>query len=131
MVVRPRFSAAMIFHPSRRAIDSHRSPFALFSAGLLCAWIAHAELRAAAPHSAISFDQHVKPLLETYCYECHGNGAHKGDVALDTLQTAGDLPADRQTWEAVLDYVRTREMPPEDAAVHPSDLERDTVTTWI
>jgi hypothetical protein len=25
----------------------------------------------------------VKPLLDTYCFKCHGNGKKKGDLTLD------------------------------------------------
>ena len=106
---------------------SFAKPFAAFWAALTIP----CGLAVASPHVGLSFDQQVKPLLETYCYECHGNGADKGDVALDRLKTVGDHPADRRTWEAVLDFVRTGEMPPEDADAHPSDAERNTISTWI
>ncbi|MEO7599243.1 MAG: DUF1592 domain-containing protein [Opitutus sp.] len=91
--------------------------------------LAAAEVPVVAPTSI--YEHEVKPLLETYCYECHGDGAHKGDVTLDEIQTSADIAADRETWETVLHHVRTREMPPEDADVMPSDMEREAITGWI
>ncbi|MEO6004032.1 MAG: DUF1592 domain-containing protein [Opitutus sp.] len=84
---------------------------------------------ASAPNNL--FDHQIKPLLEMYCYDCHGDGSHKGDVALDTISTSADIPADRETWQTVLHHVRTREMPPEDADQLPSDSERELLSGWI
>ena len=53
-----------------------------------------APLRAGArPGSAaggqpVSFEKHVMPLLEHYCYNCHGNGKKKGGLALDAYKDA-------------------------------------------
>ena len=58
----------MIFRPSRAAIASNGNSFARFTLVVVSVWIAHPELRAAAPHAAVSYEQQVKPLLETYCY---------------------------------------------------------------
>ena len=41
---------------------------------------------AAAKSRNIAFDKQVAPLLDKYCYSCHGHGKHKGDVALDTYK---------------------------------------------
>src|SRR5690349_25132394 len=56
----------------------------------------------AAPARApkVDFDQHVKPLLENYCYECHGDGAAKSGLALDSYKTVADVHAARPKWEA-------------------------------
>ena len=31
----------------------------------------------------ISYDKQIRPLLDKYCYSCHGNGKTKGDITLD------------------------------------------------
>lgn len=85
-----------------------------------------------APESETAFQQKVTPLLEKYCYECHGNGKHKGKVALDSFKSVADVAHNRMTWEAVLQNVRTHEMPPaDDTDVLPEQNERDVITAWI
>jgi hypothetical protein len=73
----------------------------------------------------------VQPLLEKYCFDCHGNGEHKGDVALDTYDTAADVLKGRTVWETVLHHVNSLEMPPSDAAAFPDRAERDRISVWI
>src|SRR5258707_15501474 len=67
-----------------------------------------------------AFAKNVTPLLEKYCYECHGNGKHKGKLALDSFKSVTDVEQGRMTWEQVLHNVRSQEMPPmEDTDVLP------------
>src|SRR5437868_12971396 len=49
------------------------------------------------------FAADVRPLLEKHCYECHGNGKHKGKIALDKLPSVADLRADRKTLQKMAD----------------------------
>jgi hypothetical protein len=78
-----------------------------------------------------AFEKVVTPLLQKYCYDCHGDGNHKGDVALDSYKTVADVEKDRATWETVLHHVSSHEMPPEDADVQPSQADRDVISAWI
>jgi len=57
----------------------------------------------------------VKPFFQKHCYDCHGEGADEGGLALDEL--AGDLsqPAVMAKWVRVFDRVDSGEMPPEDS----------------
>lgn len=77
------------------------------------------------------YQKDVVPLLDKYCYECHGNGRSKGNVALDTFKTLDDIEKDRATWETVLHHVRSHEMPPDDSDVLPTQGERDVISGWI
>src|ERR1700719_904416 len=45
----------------------------------------------------------VQPFLEAYCFKCHGNGKHKGDVTLDEFKSVASILKDRKTWQAVHD----------------------------
>lgn len=87
----------------------------------------------AAPSASISFERQVTPLLQKYCYDCHGDGMHKGGLALDEYETLADVraPAARKPWEAVLRNVTRHEMPPEDAAAFPTDEERELVAQFV
>ena len=61
-----------------------------------------------------NFAAEVKPLLETYCYKCHGTGKKKGKLALDDFKTPEALLNDQKTWGMVLENLRTGDMPPDD-----------------
>ena len=32
------------------------------------------------------FRDKIEPFLQDYCYDCHGDGAKKGDIALDDFK---------------------------------------------
>ena len=51
------------------------------------------------PAKKLSYENHVAPVLAKYCYDCHGNGKHKGDVQLDLYKSGADAAADPKTWE--------------------------------
>jgi hypothetical protein len=82
------------------------------------------------PGGATRFREQVQPILENYCYGCHGNGEKKGNRTLDTFASDEALVGDIELWRAVLKNVRAGLMPPagED---RPSDDERKQIQTWI
>ena len=79
---------------------------------------------------ALTYEKDITPLLSEYCYNCHGKGKHKGDLALDIYKNTADILGDRKRWEMVMHHLRTREMPPEDKP-QPSDAQRDLLLGWI
>ena len=85
---------------------------------------------AAAAHDP-EFSKNVAPLLQKYCYECHGNGKHKGDVSLDSDQSLTDIHKNAKKWETVMELVHKQEMPPDDASALPSQAERDVISNWV
>ncbi len=78
-----------------------------------------------------SFEHQIAPLLQNYCYDCHGDGAHKGGLALDSYRTPAAIRADIKAWETVLHHVRSREMPPDDSADQPTDEQREQIGRWL
>ncbi len=80
----------------------------------------------------ISYDATVKPLLEKYCYSCHGEKKHKADLSLHAFEklTASDLRTNQFIWEKVLNNVQNREMPPREKP-QPSEVEREIISRWI
>src|SRR5205809_865697 len=58
------------------------------------------------------FGQHVQPVLEDYCYSCHGGGIKKGGVALEGVEADQPRLNDVKLWGAVLKNVRAGLMPP-------------------
>jgi hypothetical protein len=77
------------------------------------------------------FHADVTPLLQRYCYECHGDGADSGKLTLDSYKSTSDLLADKTRWEKILRYVRTQTMPPPEAEQHPSQPVRDRLVKAI
>ncbi|PQO38988.1 hypothetical protein C5Y96_03710 [Blastopirellula marina] len=70
----------------------------------------------------------IQPVLENYCYGCHGHGADEGGVVLDTLHENPE--AAQKTWVAVLKNMRSQTMPPADQD-QPTIEERELVGKWI
>jgi hypothetical protein len=85
-----------------------------------------------APDTSAEFSKNVTPLLQKYCYQCHGNGKHSGKIALDAFKTIADVETNRVTWESVLRTVHSAEMPPPDDAKRlPTLAEREVITGWV
>lgn len=80
--------------------------------------------------AAARFHERVEPILETYCYSCHGFGERKGGHAFDEFKSDDALVGDVKLWLTVLKNVRSGVMPPADEA-RPSDDERKRLFDWI
>jgi len=85
---------------------------------------------AAATPAAERFGEQILPILEEYCYGCHGSGIKKGGVDLDGLEGDEARLHDRDLWLGVLRNVRSGIMPPVDKP-QPSDEERGLLEDWI
>src|SRR5882672_1678827 len=75
------------------------------------------------------FTKDIKPLLNQYCFTCHGNGKHKGDVTLDKFSTWNEVQADKQTWQTVMDVLGQGIMPPEEKP-QPAKKDKDLIAAW-
>jgi hypothetical protein len=84
-----------------------------------------------APSTEAVFHSTIVLLLEQNCFECHGNGNHRGDLALDSFKTVQDIEKHRDQWEEVLKDVRSGAMPMAEAKHKPTQAERNTITDWI
>ena len=72
----------------------------------------------------------VTPLLEKFCFECHGDGADKGGFAFDGFPSTEQLLADHELWAKVDLHLRSHTMPPVDKP-EPSLDERQDLRLWI
>ena len=101
---------------------------------ILTCWAAPFAARSApalaATGGGISYEKEITPLLEKYCYGCHGRGKHKGDFVLDGYKSGAEATGDPKAWEKVLHNLRTHTMPPENKA-KPSLNEAELITRWI
>ena len=78
----------------------------------------------------LRFSQHVQPLLQALCYDCHGEGAAEGGVQFDGSESLEALIADENLWGKVWENLLTETMPPADMQ-QPTDKERRTLSRWI
>jgi hypothetical protein len=96
---------------------------------VIATFVASTSLGEATP-AGERFRERVKPVLETYCYGCHGYGASEGNRTLDEFDSDESLVGNIELWHAVLKNVRAGIMPPpgED---RPNDEERRQLFDWI
>lgn len=79
----------------------------------------------------VEFQQKIEPLLQDYCYDCHGDGADKGDFILDKFKSTSDLLQDQHVWLRIWENLRTQMMPPAKGEFQPSVEERKELVAWI
>jgi len=104
---------------------SSRGVAALLLASALVAGPACAQQPEAPTFQAVG-----KPFFAAHCVRCHGEHKQKGDVALHALAGGPGNDGRAETWQLVLDMLRSGEMPPEDEPQPDAD-ERQRVAAWI
>ena len=80
--------------------------------------------------SAADFGKDVRPVLETYCFKCHGAEKQKGGVKLSDGADVAAFYRDVKSWDKALAELRDGAMPPEDKP-QPMDDERRRVIDWL
>lgn len=77
-----------------------------------------------------SFENEIRPVLDKYCIDCHGNQKAKADVNLSLFADGASIQRDPDLWFKVMSQLRERSMPPE-AKPQPSLDQRERVAHWI
>lgn len=98
-------------------------------AAALALWLVIPEALAAEAPVVAQFRKHIQPILVNYCYDCHGDGMAKGNVAFDELKTDAAV-LDHDLWLKVLKNTRANIMPPEKKS-RPNAEERKRLEQWI
>lgn len=112
------------------------SRLVLAVAGVSLAGLARADAPATAPSAPLDVAQHTdfesvaRPLLKQYCYDCHGDGAKRGKLALDAFASVEDARQNIDTWAKVIQYARTHTMPPP-SAEQPAQADRDRLVASL
>jgi hypothetical protein len=96
---------------------------------------ASSDAMSAEPPSATKLDaayqNEVRPLLERYCHDCHGNGdTVEGDINLSAVKTWADVVRHPKTWQKVAEMLGNGLMPPQDAE-QPTPAEREQLQKWV
>jgi hypothetical protein len=76
------------------------------------------------------YEKQVLPVLQQFCYDCHGDGMDKGNFALDKHADFKLMVGDKKFWDNVREHVDTHVMPPENKE-QPTNEQRDVILKWI
>ncbi len=79
---------------------------------------------------ADEFHQFIWPLLEKHCLECHRDSKHKGEVNLQSFQSAERFDEAPELLETLSWVLEDGEMPPR-KSLQPSEEERQRLFTWF
>ena len=108
-----------------------KGAFLLLGVGF--AWMASstAEAREKQKGAPVTYEQTILPMLKDYCWDCHGDGAKKGDLSLDGFTNRASIQLSRKTWDHVLQNVRTSQMPPGKKKHQPTPEQRSLLVKWV
>ncbi|MBU62985.1 MAG: hypothetical protein CMI26_10840 [Opitutae bacterium] len=100
--------------------------FTFFGFGLFYSVSLAKKIDAVSVEEKRSFINEVRPIFVNYCYDCHGDGASKGDFVLDdALMDEGSLE-DESFWKKIWQNLYKHSMPPP-RKPKPSVVERKAV----
>ena len=111
----------------KRQVSRHVSGGSLLCAVLPWLMATPADCRA----KDISYEKQIQPLLEQYCFDCHGEGTAKGGLSLDSWKSPAERVADLHVWKEVLRNVSLKVMPPAKRKTQPAEEERALIESWI
>src|ERR1041385_3662295 len=74
---------------------------------LACAYLASgADISADTTASANAFHSEIQPILQEFCFDCHADGANKGQVAFDAFPSDEALLDNHDLWLKALRNLR-------------------------
>src|SRR5260221_6984608 len=79
---------------------------------------------------ATAFRKEIQPILQEFCYDCHGNGESKGHVAWDGFKSDDALLRDHDLWWKALKNLRGSLMPPP-RKPQPTPEQKEQIAKWI
>ncbi|MDB9847065.1 DUF1592 domain-containing protein [Flavobacteriaceae bacterium] len=79
---------------------------------------------------ATYYTDQIKPIIENYCYKCHGQEKQKGDMRLDNIDWDMVNGFDAEKWNMMLNEINLGEMPPSDE-LQLSEDDRRILVDWI
>ena len=77
-----------------------------------------------------SYTNQIYPILEKYCFKCHGETKPKADVRLSSFPDLQSIFLNPKLWERVFATLHSREMPP-DGKPQPSGEEYQQILEWL
>jgi hypothetical protein len=89
--------------------------------------IGHAEKQ---PGIDSDYGSVVRPLVKTYCLDCHSTKVKKGSLDLERFASPDAVRKDLKPWQQVIEMLEAGEMPPK-SKPQPSAAEREQLTGWV
>ncbi|HEU4892606.1 MAG TPA: DUF1592 domain-containing protein [Vicinamibacterales bacterium] len=83
------------------------------------------------PPTVAAFTAATKELFDDTCSECHNPTDLSGGFDVNVYRSVETLGTDRDRWESILAKLKTREMPPDDAVIQPSDEQINTLVKLL
>jgi len=102
----------------------------ILSGVMAVALTANPAVRSADVTAAANFKKNIQPVLEEYCYDCHGGGESSGGVALDAFNSNTNFIEGRDVWWRVLKNLRAGLMPPAKKS-QPTKAQKELIQQWI
>ena len=79
---------------------------------------------------ATEFTQTVQPLLESFCFDCHGGTTTEADIDFGEFPTVASARKQTKVWVKIRTMLETGQMPPKDSP-KPSDAELQKLRNWV
>ena len=79
---------------------------------------------------AVYYEKTIRPIIQTYCFECHNVDKQKGDMRLDTLHWDMRNQRHAERWHEALNVINLGEMPPKKKK-QLDDSERRILVNWL
>ncbi len=76
------------------------------------------------------YNEKIKPLMDTYCYYCHGEEKQKAGVRLDTLGYDFSNKDHAFEWKYASKLINSNEMPPSSKPQFTAE-EKELLMNWI
>ena len=76
------------------------------------------------------YTNQIKPIIENYCYKCHGQEKQKGDISFYNIDWDMVNGFDAEKWNMMLNEINLGEMPPSDEPQLSQD-DRRILVDWI
>ena len=86
---------------------------------------------ASKPPTVAAFTAATKALFDDTCSECHNPTDLSGGFDVNVYRSVETLATDRDRWESILAKLKSREMPPDDAVIQPSDQQINTLVKLL
>lgn len=77
------------------------------------------------------FHEKMEPLLQDFCFDCHGDGMKKGDFSMDGFANTAEFLDDKKAWLRIWENLRSEMMPPAKEDFQPTVEERREMISWI
>lgn len=77
-----------------------------------------------------TFEKDVRPFIQEYCIDCHGEKRPKAKFSLTPYTTLDSVIEGHQSWELVIEKLESGDMPPEEADTFPSSEQTTQVINW-